>query len=129
MKKLLVCTLSILVSVACFANGPENPLLGRWGLVPQFILKGGECDPAAGDGAIWKFIDDETIVVVSEDEDEGDIEMSYELNAEESFFTIEAGDEDIIMHYSVIDENTITLVVYLADIKQYNVAVLVSIGK
>ena len=105
MKKLLFCAFMLLIGMAGFANGPENPLLGRWGLVPQFILKDGKCDPATGDGAIWKFIDDETIVVVAGDEEEDDIEMTYELNAEESSFTIEAGEEDIVVYYSVIDGN------------------------
>ncbi len=129
MKKLLVCALTILICMTGFANGPENPLLGRWGIVPQFILHQGKCELATGAGAIWKSIDDETIVVVSEDEEEGDIEMSYELNAEKSFFTIDAGGEEIAIHYSVVDEYTIAIVVYLADIEQYNVAVLVAIGK
>ena len=127
MKKLFVFILTLLTCISGFANGPENPLLGRWGLVPQFILKDGECELAEGSGAIWKFIDNQKIVVVSEDED--DAEMSYELHAEESFFTIDAGDEDIIIYYAVIDEYTITLVVYLQDLEQYNVATLVSVSK
>jgi hypothetical protein len=129
MKKYVVCVMIVLICVTGFANGPENPLLGRWILVPQFILCDGSCELATGDGAVWKFIDDETIVVVSEDEDEGDIEMSYTLRAEESLFTIEAGEQDIDIYYSVIDEYSITVVVYLADNEQYNIAVLKSVGK
>jgi hypothetical protein len=128
MKKIFFIMLCTVIAYCAFANGGENPLLGMWELNPQFILSGGNCQCPTGGGAIWNFIDDKTIAILST-EGGDEVEIAYKLDVEKGVFTIGVENDKIDIHYSVVDEKTIVVVVYLADNQQYNVAVLVRTGK
>ncbi len=118
MKKVLLFLLCISVSIQVFANGGGNPLLGKWDLFPQFILSGGRSRIAEGDRQTWEFKDDTTLVV------DGEITMHYQLSDKGDRFTLQIEDSTVTVYYYMVNDNVISLALYLEDADQYNVAVL-----
>jgi hypothetical protein len=117
MKKFLFCLLCIWVSISAFANGSANPLLGKWNVFPQFVLTGGKCMIAGGGSESWEFKEDGTLIV------DGEVTITYKLSSEGDYFTINVDENTMDVYYYVVNDDVISLALYVKEDDQYNVAV------
>jgi hypothetical protein len=117
MKRLLLCLILVVTGLCVFANGNPNPLLGRWDVFPQFVMTEGKCMIAGGGSESWEIKDDGTIVV------DGEVTIPYTLSSQGDHFTINVDEETMDVYYYVVNDDVISLALYLKEENQYNVAV------
>ncbi len=117
MKRLLLCLIFIVTCVCVFANGNPNPLLGKWDVFPQFVMTAGKCMIAGGNSESWEFKADGTIIV------DGEVTIPYMLSSEGNYFTVNMDEETMDVYYYVVNDDVISLALYVKDENQYNVAV------